>query len=467
MGSLLKDVMQATIEIYPGNSQLPVSKIKALILSKVGPISSKASEFLTVAFSNWATLSNWFWKFYGKKALVTHEAALKALSRMFNPELQQETSNVQNTEQNAEERNLHASTSLAAAAHKPAALADDSSRLPPASLARKTRREQHGSPVRPEEVPRLHRPGTLRPETPRSVIIMENNGIGSDVNNVATGGNNKGNIPTKIPTKIPVLCNNRHGILLMNSKTVVCECNLCAETAAAVGKPYLNLSLHNFEWHSGAGQVNNWEESVTTGDPHQLPIGKLFKSIGLAPDRCPVCTSDDKLLVEAQLEREMRLLRDGKHPAISALCQGAIQQYQHEKTHTQHTDNNGAVTLSQLCEWIVTGVQGLVQQQQAGQSQHHPQRQQQNQSGNMSTTGRCTDFERIAVQQSQRASDTPFLNQQQRDAASNRQVDEGDDVAGLMQWGQRRKRSGDLSNLLDPVNLLKPKRHRSNDDAQK
>ena len=85
----------------------------------------------------------------------------------------------------------------------------------------------------------------------------------------------------------------------------------------------------------------------------------------------------------------------------------------------------------------------------------------------MSTTGRCTDFERIAVQQSQRASDTPFLNQQQRDAASNRQVDEGDDVAGLMQWGQRRKRSGDLSNLLDPVNLLKPKRHRSNDDAQK
>ena len=117
----------------------------------------------------------------------------------------------------------------------------------------------------------------------------------------------KGPDYSSVPPEIEVLCNNKPATLLIRTQTVICHCEVCSETAAALGKPHLELSLNEFERHCGVGHVKKWKFSVKTVDPPNMSVGKWLESKRLKLNDYPRSTPDDEILRQAEQERTMKI----------------------------------------------------------------------------------------------------------------------------------------------------------------
>lgn len=122
-----------------------------------------------------------------------------------------------------------------------------------------------------------------------------------------TGKKPKGPDYSTIPPEVEVLCNKQPGTLLIRTQTVICHCKLCAETAAAAGKPHLELSLNEFERHCGMGHMKKWKFSVRLAEPPNMTVQKWLDSKRLKLSDYPRSMPDDELLRRAEHERDMKL----------------------------------------------------------------------------------------------------------------------------------------------------------------
>lgn len=83
MGHKLKDIIQAAIDLYPTNHNLPLPELKQLVLRQVGPLPLTEMELPVAA------LQTLYQKVYGKECPRNHHLALVAMSRMFAADMEQ------------------------------------------------------------------------------------------------------------------------------------------------------------------------------------------------------------------------------------------------------------------------------------------------------------------------------------------------------------------------------------------